>query len=462
MDNRHMEVVMPKVGLTMTEGAIVEWHKREGDVVRKGELLFTFETEKSTLEYESPDSGVLARILVPVGQTVACFTPVGVLGDAAPNDEGGGRKAASTAPAGHAAPSTMTPSRPLPAPTDERRPVSPRARMRARELNVDLASVTATGPDGAIRERDVLNNSPKTENSKLRIENSQLRIAAATPVAQRLAAELGVDLSAVDGSGPDGKITRADVERAASSRPAASPAAASPVAAASPSPLTPARRVTAQRMTANAQAAPHVTLTTEIDATELVNARNQLNAELQDKISYNALLVAMCARALREQPELNASWADASDGRAAGIIMRESIDIGVAVDTPRGLFVPVLRDCGAMPLARIHAALADLVDRTLAGQARPDELSGGTFTITNLGMFEIDAFTPIINLPEAAILGVGRIVKKPAAVGDQIALRQMMTLSLSFDHRVVDGAPAAKFLQRVKHLIERPFALLLL
>jgi pyruvate dehydrogenase E2 component (dihydrolipoamide acetyltransferase) len=326
---------------------------------------------------------------------------------------------------------------------------------------VDISQITGSGPDGAIRERDI-----QAQSAKRKAHSTK-----ATPVAQRLAAELGLDLSTVAGTGPDGKITREDVERAVRRQTPDTGVQTTQQATQSPIPnlqsLSPARRVTAQRMAANAQAAPHVTLHTEADATELVSARSQLNAELGEKISYNALLVAICARALKEQPTLNASWIDETqDARrdtqsVAGVALHNHIHIGLAVDTTRGLFVPVLKDAGAKPLAQIHAELTDLVNRTLEGKARPDELSGGTFTITNLGMFEVDGFTPIINLPEAAILGVGRIVSKPVARGEQVVVRQMMTLSLSFDHRVVDGAPAAKFLQRIKQLIERPFALMI-
>jgi pyruvate dehydrogenase E2 component (dihydrolipoamide acetyltransferase) len=420
-----MEVVMPKVGLTMTEGTIVEWHKREGDAVSRGEVLFTFETEKSTLESESPDNGVLSRILVPAGQTVACLTPVAVLGEwresVSSSDERGRQ----------------------PSQDAGRRPMSPRARMRARELGIDLDQITGTGPNGAIRERDVQLTNTNLDPGANRV----------TPVAQRLALEFGIDPGTIQGTGPDGRVTRADVEREARDRAREGGRSISGMQS-----LSPARRVTALRMAANAQAAPHVTLTTEADATELVSARNQITVELNATVSYNALLVAICARALREHPGLNASWID---GQSGGIVVHDAIHIGLAVDTPRGLFVPVIRECGGKPLKRIHDELTEVMNRALEGRSRPDDLAGGTFTLTNLGMFEIDAFTPILNLPEAAILGVGRIAAKPVAVGDQIALRQMMALSLSFDHRVVDGAPAARFLQRIKQLIERPFALML-
>jgi pyruvate dehydrogenase E2 component (dihydrolipoamide acetyltransferase) len=455
MDNRHMEIVMPKVGLTMTEGTLAQWHKREGDAVQKGELLFSFETEKSSLEYESPEAGVLGSILVREGQTVPCFTPVAVLVD-------GASAPATVAPSAQPAQAPQSSAASIHNPQSAIRnpPASPRSKLRAKEMGIDLAQVQGSGPAGAIRERDVLNKATMQQPAPA---------AKATPLAAKLAGELGVDLAQVQGSGPDGKITRDDVERAARAQlqHPSSDATARSISIQNDTPVepptsianyqlpTPIRRVTAQRMSANAQAAPHVTLFTEADATELVSARNQLNAELPEKISYNTLLVAICAKALREQPAINASWHD------AGIVVHSSIHIGLAVDTPRGLLVPVIRDAGAKPIAQLHRDVTDAVARAGEGKSKPDELSGGTFTITNLGMFEIDGFTPIINLPEAAILGVGRIAPKPAAKGEQVVVRQMLTLSLSFDHRVVDGAPAGRFLQRIKQLIERPFALMM-
>ncbi len=435
---------MPKVGLTMTEGVIVQWHKRVGDFVRKGEPLFTFETEKSTLDYESPESGMLSRILVPEGQRVPCLQPVAMIEDTQP----------APAPSPPARALQVEHGTPPQVASSRRRPISPRARMRARALGVDVAQVVGSGPGGAVRERDVL---AFARDSKLP------KTPRATPVAQRLAAELGVDLAEVTGTGPDGRITREDVERASKSRRVEDAAEQrGPSPAVGYQPLSPARRVTAQRMAANAQAAPHVTLFTEADAAHLVVAREQVGAELGEKISYNALLIAICARALKEHPQVNASWVDSMPGAEGrpGVLQHAAIHIGLAVDTPRGLFVPVLRDADTKPLVQIHRELNDLVARVQAGQASPDELRGGTFTITNLGMFEVDGFTPIVNLPEAAILGVGRIVKKAVVVDEAIVARPMLTLSLSFDHRVVDGAPAARFLQRVKQLIERPFALL--
>ena len=442
---------MPKVGLTMTEGSITEWHKREGDFVKKGELLFNFETEKSTLEYESPAEGVLQKILVPPGQMVACYVPIAII-----SDEG---RVTSIESHSSFAPRSSSPTR----------PISPRAKMRAKELGVNLDSVAGSGLEGAVRERDVLT----AQKSEVRDQKPEVRV---TPVAKRIASELGIDLTNLQGTGRNGEITREDVEQAevrgqrSEVRTPQSPITNNQSTNNLLNPLSPARRVTAQRMAQNASAAPHVTLTTEADASALMSAREQISLELKEKISYNALLVAIVAKALKEHPAVNASWKEETtdDGRRTtdiSVVAHDSVHIGIAVDTPKGLFVPVVKDAGTKSLVQIHRELNDLVTRTLEGKAKLDELRGGTFTITNLGMFEIDAFTPIINLPEAAILGVGRMMKKAVVEtapngDDKIVARAMMTLSLSFDHRVVDGAPAAKFLQRVKQLIERPMALL--
>jgi pyruvate dehydrogenase E2 component (dihydrolipoamide acetyltransferase) len=485
-----MDILMPKVGLTMTEGTIAEWRKREGEWVRRGEVLFTFETEKSSLEFESPFEGVLTRILAPAGQVIACLTPVAIVGEReqgreGAEEQGGAEKEEKEEIRGQKPEASRS--------EGERRAVSPRAKLRAREMGVPMDAVTGSGPAGVVLERDVIDQAlhQRTHSGSVQaspISNLESPISSSpllprssappfpliTPVAARMAAELGVDVSALSGSGPDGRITREDVIRYYE---ASLTAHATDVTRATPSPishlqspnpqsrisnlksLTPARRITAQRTAESARTAPHVTLTTEADATALVSAREQLNAELNEKaekVSYNALLVCIAARALKEHPQLNASWSE--DGK--GVIWHEGIHIGVAVDTPRGLYVPVVRDA-TRPLIEVHRALTDVVARTLAGEVTSDDFGGGTFTLTNLGMYEIDAFTPIINSPEAAILGVGRIQGKPVARGEQVLVRQMMALSLSFDHRVVDGAPAAHFLQRVKALIERPFALLM-
>jgi pyruvate dehydrogenase E2 component (dihydrolipoamide acetyltransferase) len=273
-----------------------------------------------------------------------------------------------------------------------------------------------------------------------------------SPVARKLAAEAGLDPVTVAGTGPRGRVLRHDVARALRETQEAAPAVSAEPTGATQA-LTGLRGVIAARLSASWRERPHVTLTTEADATNLVSARQQVIAESGIKVSYNAFLVALVARALREQPHVNVRLSK------SGIEQLAQVNVGVAVDTERGLLVPVVRDAASKHLIQIHHTLQELVERAIAGHSLPDDLTGGTFTLTNLGAYEIDAFTPIINPPESAILGVGRIVNKPVGLDGQIVLRDMLTLSLSFDHRLIDGAPAARFLQRVKQLVERPFAL---
>jgi pyruvate dehydrogenase E2 component (dihydrolipoamide acetyltransferase) len=296
----------------------------------------------------------------------------------------------------------------------------------ARQRGVSLGSVAGTGSRGMIVAADV---------------PDQVRVS---PVARKIAAEASLDLAGVPGSGPRGMVMRKDIERALAGP---EPAAREPL------PLTGLRGIIAERLSAGWRERPQVTLTTEADATNLVSARQQMLAETGLKIAYDAFLVKCVARALAEHPALNARLGP------SGIELLPEINVGVAVDTERGLLAPVVRDAPKLTLRQVQDQLQALADRARAGRSLPDDLSGGTFTLTNLGMYEIDAFTPIINPPECAILGVGRILARPVGMNGQIVLRDMLALSLSFDHRLVDGGPAARFLQRVKQWIERPFAL---
>jgi len=440
------QVVMPKLGLTMTEATLVEWLKQEGDPVEKGELLFVLESEKSILEIESPASGVL-HILVATGTTVPVQTPIALLvgargGPLSPQEEVTGQPAEggppalddSTAAGGPTTVAARQPDRPIAA--------SPKARVLANRLGLSLEGIAGSGPRGMVVAADVEASAGTRPAIK------------ASPVARNLARRADLDLATVAGTGPSGRVMRQDVERALGGAEQAQ-AGDGPPAPPGIQPLSGLRAVIAERLSASWRERPHVTLTTEVDATNLASARQQAMAELGQKVSYDALLVALVARALREHPQLNVRLTD------AGLEQVPNVHIGVAVDTERGLLVPVVRDADTQDLGQILATLHGLLERALSGRSLPDDLTGGTFTITNLGMFEIDAFTPIINPPESAILGVGRILSKPVGLGGQIVLRDMMTLSLSFDHRLVDGAPAARFLQRVKQLIERPFALAL-
>lgn len=449
------EVIMPKLGQTMEEGAIVEWVKKEGDPVRRGDLLYTVESDKAVLEVEATARGFLRRILVPEGQMVPVLTAVALITRQANEDISSYGTLDSPTAAKEATTAVKAePSMPTPAtdglPTEQatgRIFASPRARKTAREKGVDLALLSGRGPNGRIVEQDVLDYlaaQPK-----------------ATPMAARTAEALGVDLATVAGTGISGRIMQADVTGAAPPGAATAVTTTPEEAQAIESlPMTGLRRIIADRMAASDTATARVTLVTEADATSLVEGREQLKASVSEEWGYspgyNDILGLIVARALREFPYMNARLGD--DGQSIERI--PYVNLGMAVDTERGLLVPVIRGADQKGLRGFGAEFRTLVDRARAGRSLPDDLSGGTFTITSLGPYDIDAFTPIINLPEAAILGVGRIQPKPVVRDGEIVARKMWTLSLVFDHRLVDGAPAARFLQRIKQMVENPFLLL--
>jgi pyruvate dehydrogenase E2 component (dihydrolipoamide acetyltransferase) len=483
-----MQIIMPKLGLTMTHGTVTEWLKAPGETVQAEEALCTYETEKVTLELPSPADGVLAEILVAAGETVAAGTALCVVAtkDDGPSTKDGGRSSVvspqSTVVSSQSSvdgrQSSAVGGRPSavgrqPSAVGGRVHATPKARSLARQLGVDLDLLAGCGPDGRVQAIDV---------SAAAVVGAGLvpaRITAikATPLARRIAAAEGLDLTAIPGSGPDGTITREDVEAASRRSSVVSRQSSAvergaevrgqgPAVGAQPSavgetiiPLTTLRRVIGERMSQSATSAPHVTLMTEAEATHLVSARAQLNEELAatqqgGKIAFNTLLVALVARALREHPQLNARLG------ADGIHLLAQINIALAVDTERGLVTPVLREVDGLSLAAIQRGYDALIARAAAGKSLPEDFEGGTFTLTNLGALDVDGFTPIINPPQAAILGVGRIIEKPVARDGAVVVRPMVTLSFSFDHRIVDGAPAARYLQRVKQLVERPMALL--
>ena len=399
------EVVMPRLGWNMEKGILVQWHKRDGEFVQAGEILFTVEADKANQEVEALESGVLR--IPPGSPALGSEAPVGTLlayllqpGEAEP---------------GKAAPSKLTP-----------------------------AGRVATAPAAG--------EAP----SLVSPVRSAAQAPAISPRARRVAHELGVEWASLTGSGRTGRIVERDVRQAAARQATVIPAPAVAVTATgTPAPMTTVRRLIAERMAASAHTAAAVTLTTEADATELVRLRRQIGADpSRPAPSYNDLLAMLVAQALVEHPALNARL----EGET--IVQSRSVNVGLAVDTERGLLVPVLRDVQIKPLRQIIQESAALIEAARAGRSDPNDLRGGTFTITNLGMYEIDAFTPIINLPECAVLGVGRIVPKQVVMdadAGRVAIRHMMFLSLTFDHRLVDGAPAARFLQRVKQYIEQPY-----
>ncbi len=385
------QVLVPPLGQTVDVMTLAAWYKSEGETVKQGEMLFALETDKSTLDVEAPASGVLCQVTARPGDEVQALSAIALIRPAAaalPGQPASGETTAISL----ADPDRLGGQPQLVAPRPARLFISPRARRLAETHNVPLAELTATGPEGAIIERDV---------------QSYLE--------RQPAPEAEFELI----------------------------------------PLSSARAVIAQRMLESAAASAQVTLTAEADATRLVELRQQLR-ENGVAVSYNDLFIFILGLALRDHPQLNASL---DMGQNAVKRWRE-VHIGLAVDTERGLLVPVVRHVASKGLRQLAAETQALIARAQAGQCTPDELRGGTFTLTNLGMFGIDAFTPLLNLPECAILGVGRIKTRPVMLAGAVVGRQMVWLSLTFDHRLVDGGPAARFLQRVVHLVEHPALLL--
>jgi pyruvate dehydrogenase E2 component (dihydrolipoamide acetyltransferase) len=454
------EVILPKLGQTMEEGIIVEWLKGEGDPVQRGDVLFTTESDKATLEVEAPKKGFLRSIFVPAGESVPVLTVVGLITKTVDEDVSAYATSKPLTSPEHEANSAALAATPAMEPTSFYRAgsapgrifASPRARRLAREKEVDLALVSGTGPNGRIAEKDV----------KAYLE----ALPMVTPVARRLAESAELDLRTVSGTGPGGRLTKADVESALSGvgvpEVASAPIDAEPTedlsqVLAREVPLSGVRAVIARRMHEGHSTTAPVSLTIEVDANNLVALRDRLKASLAQalgfNVGYNDLLIKLVAHALGEYPYMNVRL----DQTSGVIQFLGAVHVALAVDTERGLLVPVVRDVDRKRLTEVAREVRDLVERARAGKALPDELSGSTFTITNLGMYEIDAFTPIINLPEAAILGVGRIKKRPVVRDGELGVGQTMWLSLTFDHRLVDGAPAARFLQYVKNLIEDPY-----
>ncbi len=456
------EITMPQLGLTMEKGTIVEWLVGEGDEISAGQEIFQVETDKAVVAVEARETGTLARILVPAGREVPVGTALAV-----------GVVEGETLPAGWQ-PSAPAAAQETPIqakarieaiPEKDPSPASWKARRLAREGGIDLEAVAGSGPQGRVVAADVeaaLADRAATPAPTIR----------ATPVAANLAEALGLDLAQVAGrSGPGGRISQEDVLAAAAAllrQRAGAPPAARPglPQAASTTPLKGVRKIVSEGMARSVHTTARVTLFREVDAGEFARARERFIAQ-GVRVSYNDLLIRICAVALREHPAANARLGQDGHQNDGVIEYLDRVNVGLAVDTERGLLVPVVRDADRLTLPAIAAETARLVAAARSGRLAPDDLGGGTFTVTNLGMFGVEGFTPVINLPECCILGAGQIVRKPVVIddaphegGDTVAVRPMMTLSLVFDHRVLDGAPAARFLDRIAQLVEDPLLLL--
>lgn len=435
------EILMPQLGQSVEEAAIVTWLKKEGDAVKEGEPLFTIQTDKAEIECESTAAGVLRKILLEPDIEVPVLTVVALVGDPGeplpdPLPGRAGAAAASPAPQAAPAPEAAAPAAPTAPATSK--PVSgevfasPRARSKAQELGVDVNTVAGSGPGGRILEADV--------EAAVGGQSSAVR---ATPTARRVAELESVNLAAVAGSGVHGKVMKADVVAAAQQPKASQPVAPAP--AAGRTPLSPMRKIIAARMSESKFSAPHYYVTIEVD----MSAAKQLRARGGAfKPSFNDIVLAATVKALRMYPGVNAHW------RGDSIEVAADVNLGVAVALPEGLIVPVLKQAQNLSLEGISAGCRVLIDKAKTGKLLPDDYKGNTFTVSNLGPFGVDHFTAIINQPDSAILAVGQMKDRPVVIDGGIFVRPIMKMTLSSDHRVIDGSVAAQFMGCLKEIIE--------
>ena len=445
------EVLMPKLGLTMTEGTIDAWKKNVGDTVQKGEILFSVETDKLTNDVEAEADGVLLKILVPAGETVACKTLIGWLGaagEAVPDGVGSApvQEAASAAPAAAASGAAAVPAAAGAVhAAGEYVPATPYAKKLAKEKGFDLTAIPATGYKGVVVARDVLGFTPAAAAPAA-------PAVKASPLAEKVAADLGIDLKDVKAA--HGRVLAEDLLRyIAETREKKDAGEASAAEREEVKPMSGMRKAIAKNMQNSHMTSPTVTFNLGIDMTEMKRYREQLKAK-EIKVSYTDLLVKFVAKALTEFPLLNCSVEDNK------IIYKHYINMGVAVALDNGLVVPNIVDADKKSLTEISAEVKEMAKQAREGKLPPEKLRGGTFTITNLGMYGIESFSPIINQPEVAILGVNTMEDKVVVRNGEMCIRPIMNLSLTADHRVVDGSVAAQFLQRVKSLMENPALIL--
>lgn len=433
------EIYMPRLSDTMEEGVISSWTKNVGDKVNAGDVLVEIETDKAVMEYEAYDEGYLVKQSVSEGDTVPIGAVIAIFGDspdAVPEESGSDQPEPA--------------AQPEPEPQEQSQPESAGGQQPA---TADTAAGAAPSADGAVRPRS-------------------------SPLARRLAREYGLDIENIQGSGPKGRVVRADIEAAASQQPASvpAPATAEQPAAAQPAGGEPAaagadevrgseelkvsniRKVIARRLTESKQEVPHFYLRRTIDAEALRSFRSQINEQLADtgvKVSFNDLIVKACATTLRQHPEVNTSWVDEK------LLQHSRVNIGVAVATDAGLMVPVLHDTDTTPLSTIATTSQELAAKARDGKLKPQEMGGGTFSVSNMGMYGLDSFQAVINPPESAILAVGAMQQQPVVRDGEVVARNTIALELSVDHRAVDGAVGAEFLRDLAQVLENPMRILL-
>ncbi|OLN32725.1 dihydrolipoamide acetyltransferase family protein [Desulfosporosinus metallidurans] len=442
------KVILPKQGLQMTEGTIIKWLFAEGQTVEAGQPLFEMETDKLTIEIEAPASGILLKIIRNVGEVVPITETIAVIGDLGEDissilNTTGSKSDVADEQKNEVVVAQVSAS-PSPSPAPQRQPgerifITPRAKMTVEEAGVNYQDISGTGPEGLIIEKDV----------KDYVESSKMG-AKITPVAKKIAEQNQIDVANVDGTGARGKIMKADIEKAINER------RTKQIAGEREQRLIPfagMRKVIAENMMKSLHSMAQANHRMKVDMTEVMTLRERLKAD-GVKISFNDILVKVVAKALGDFPIANSTLTE------EGIVLRDFVNVGIAVAVDNGLIVPVVKDADLMTLKEISTVSSELIEKAKSGKLGPDDYQGGTFTITNLGMFGIDEFTAVINSPEVGILAVGKIDMTPVVVGNEIVIKPIMVLSLTYDHRIVDGAPAAQFLQRIKQILQNPYLLL--
>jgi len=431
-------VVLAKLSPTMEEGTVVKWSKKEGDTVKQGDVLAEIETDKANMEMEALGAGVLRKILVPAGGKAPVGALIGVI--AGPDEDIAAFLSAAPAPAAPP-PAAPPPSPPAPAPAAAERP----------------AQVASPAPPPPPRETPPAQVAPAPQAPPAASGEGRIK---ASPLARSMAAERGISLSSLEGSGPGGRIVKRDVEGASSS-PAAAPARSEAGVLPFPSqgpqelPVSSMRKTIAKRLSESKFTAPHFYVTVDIDMAHAVEVREQLLQGENTKVSFNDLVVKACAKSLTRFPLVNASW------RGDTIVSHGDVHVGVAVAIPDGLITPVVRHADRKSVVEISREVKDLAARAREKKLRPEEYTGSTFTISNLGMYDVTEFTAIINPPESAILAVGAARQVPVVDGERVVVGHRMKVTMSCDHRVVDGALAAQFLAEVRRLLENPVSLFL-
>jgi len=462
------KVVLAKLSPTMEEGTIVKWTKKEGDAVKQGDVLAEIETDKANMEMEAQGSGILRKILVEAGGKAPIGTLIGVIAEANEDIEPliakEGAKAGAAAKAAAApAPAAPAPAAPAPEPAQAAAEASAKAAPADQPASAAAAEKTPPAPP-APTARPAPAPAPVAASASTGGEGGRVK---ASPLARSMAAHQNIDLSSVAGSGPGGRIIKRDIESWAGPRPSAAPARVSAAPSPRPAPpgpsITPGqelplsnmRKTIAKRLSESMFGSPHYYVTVEIDMDAAVDLREQIQRLEEGKVSFNDLVVKACAKALTRFPMVNASWGGDK------IATHADVNIGIAVAIPDGLITPVVRNADRKSILDIAHEVRDLATRARDRKLKPEEFTGSTFTISNLGMFDVDSFTAIINPPDSAILAVGAVRKVPVVDGDTIRPGHRMKVTMSSDHRVIDGALAAQFLAEVRRLLEAPVALVM-